>query len=261
MAIELNAERLTNPMVNSGALATTSLAPGATTRRSGVSSTRGFRALPAARSPLTGGLHLGVRDEPSQSRHRRLLWSYDRLYFDRSRRPTLHQQCSPTSAPGSGGHGGDLANGGVNPLTAIMWSTRRLSARAGCDGRCGLYETRATGSMPLGAREERNRRWDRHRRTVRAAWAPSPSAGRRGNSVKDNSRRGSSLSAGAESLHPSRLSSQAVTEQGNRSSSYTRFGPELEERFTRYARIDTQSDESSATTPSTAQQFDLLNLW
>ena len=30
MAIELNAERLTNPMVNSGALATTSLAPGAT---------------------------------------------------------------------------------------------------------------------------------------------------------------------------------------------------------------------------------------
>jgi tripeptide aminopeptidase len=37
-------------------------------------------------------------------------------------------------------------------------------------------------------------------------------------------------------------------------------GPELEERFIRYARIDTQSDESSATTPSTDKQFDLLNL-
>ena len=37
-------------------------------------------------------------------------------------------------------------------------------------------------------------------------------------------------------------------------------GQELEERFIRYARIDTQADESSATTPSTDKQFDLLNL-
>jgi tripeptide aminopeptidase len=37
-------------------------------------------------------------------------------------------------------------------------------------------------------------------------------------------------------------------------------GPELEERFIRYARLDTQSDESSAMTPSTDKQFDLLNL-
>jgi tripeptide aminopeptidase len=35
---------------------------------------------------------------------------------------------------------------------------------------------------------------------------------------------------------------------------------ELEERFVRYARIDTQADESSATTPSTDKQLDLLNL-
>ncbi len=38
------------------------------------------------------------------------------------------------------------------------------------------------------------------------------------------------------------------------------FAPELEDRLIRYARIDTQADESSATTPSTAKQFDLLNL-
>ena len=37
-------------------------------------------------------------------------------------------------------------------------------------------------------------------------------------------------------------------------------GQELEERFVRYARIDTQADESSATTPSTEKQFDLLKL-
>jgi tripeptide aminopeptidase len=38
------------------------------------------------------------------------------------------------------------------------------------------------------------------------------------------------------------------------------FATELEERFMRYARIDTQSDESSATSPSTEKQYDLLRL-
>jgi tripeptide aminopeptidase len=35
---------------------------------------------------------------------------------------------------------------------------------------------------------------------------------------------------------------------------------ELEERFVRYARVDTQSDETSTTSPSTERQFDLLRL-
>ena len=38
------------------------------------------------------------------------------------------------------------------------------------------------------------------------------------------------------------------------------FVPDLETRFLRYVRIDTQADESSTTVPSTAIQFDLLNL-
>ena len=38
------------------------------------------------------------------------------------------------------------------------------------------------------------------------------------------------------------------------------FDRELEERLVRYARIDTQSDEKSATSPSTKKQYDLLNL-
>ncbi len=38
------------------------------------------------------------------------------------------------------------------------------------------------------------------------------------------------------------------------------FDRELEERLVRYARIDTQADESSPTTPSTSKQYDLLNL-
>jgi tripeptide aminopeptidase len=40
----------------------------------------------------------------------------------------------------------------------------------------------------------------------------------------------------------------------------TRFDSELEERLVRYARIDTQSDETSATSPSTGRQYDLLRL-
>jgi tripeptide aminopeptidase len=38
------------------------------------------------------------------------------------------------------------------------------------------------------------------------------------------------------------------------------FDRELEERLIRYARIDTESDEASSTTPSTERQFDLLLL-
>jgi tripeptide aminopeptidase len=40
----------------------------------------------------------------------------------------------------------------------------------------------------------------------------------------------------------------------------TDFTRELEDRLVRYARIDTQSDETSATSPSTACQLDLLRL-
>jgi tripeptide aminopeptidase len=38
------------------------------------------------------------------------------------------------------------------------------------------------------------------------------------------------------------------------------FASEIEERFSRYVRIDTQSDEKSSTSPSTEKQYDLLNL-
>ncbi|MEO0654817.1 MAG: peptidase T [Pseudomonadota bacterium] len=40
----------------------------------------------------------------------------------------------------------------------------------------------------------------------------------------------------------------------------TEFDAELEERLVRYAKIDSQSDETSASTPSTAIQFDMQNL-
>lgn len=41
---------------------------------------------------------------------------------------------------------------------------------------------------------------------------------------------------------------------------FERFLPELEERFVRYVQVDTQSDESSPTSPSTAIQYDLIHM-
>ena len=40
----------------------------------------------------------------------------------------------------------------------------------------------------------------------------------------------------------------------------TGYVPDLEDRFLRYVRIDTQSDAMSPGVPSTRKQFDLLNL-
>ena len=39
-----------------------------------------------------------------------------------------------------------------------------------------------------------------------------------------------------------------------------RFASEVEDRLVRYARIDTQSDESSTTSPSTSKQYDLIQM-
>jgi tripeptide aminopeptidase len=41
---------------------------------------------------------------------------------------------------------------------------------------------------------------------------------------------------------------------------YHKYLPELEERIVRYVQIDTMADETSPTSPSTAKQYDLINL-
>src|SRR5829696_4623315 len=120
MAIELNAERLTNPMVNSGALATTSLVPGATAAEKwrfihvGLSRFAG-RTLPLndevfASASATNDRNQGIA---------RLLHSYDRLYFDPVETTALYtRQCSlDVTARDLAIMGATLANGGVNPFT------------------------------------------------------------------------------------------------------------------------------------------------
>ena len=71
MAIELNEERTMNPMVNAGAMATTSLVPGATKEdRWEFIRSRSLAVRRAAARPRSRGLCVGVRHELAQSGHR-----------------------------------------------------------------------------------------------------------------------------------------------------------------------------------------------
>jgi len=110
----------TNPMVNAGAIATTSLAPGDTADakwrfiHDGLSRFAG-RALP---------LNEEVYDSASKTNFRnrsiaRLLESYDRIYCDAKLATDLYtRQCSlNVSARDLAVMGATLADGGVNPIT------------------------------------------------------------------------------------------------------------------------------------------------
>ncbi len=120
MAIELNEERTMNPMVNAGAMATTSLVPGSTVEerwefiRLGLSK---FAGRPLELDP-------GVYASESATNLRNqgiahLLQSYERLYADPDETTDLYtRQCSLlVSAHDLAVMGATLADGGVNPVT------------------------------------------------------------------------------------------------------------------------------------------------
>ena len=65
--------------------------------------------------------------------------------------------------------------------------------------------------------------------------------------------------AGMQLALPPPMATQAAA-RTSASSKRVEFDGEVEERFVRYARIDTQSDEKSRTSPSTEKQYDLLRL-
>ncbi len=120
MAIELNEDRLTNPMVNAGALATTSLAPGATISDK-------WQFIHGGLSRFAGrtlALNDVVYASASATNHRnqaiaRLMWSYDRLYFDPVATTELYtrQSSLAVTAKDLAVMAATLADGGKNPLT------------------------------------------------------------------------------------------------------------------------------------------------
>jgi len=144
MAIELNADRTMNPLVNAGAIATTSLAPGTTAEEK-------FESIVAAMSRFAGR-RLAVDEDVYQSesatndRNRgiaHLLDGYGRMYCDPDLATDVYtRQCSVrVSARDLAVMGATLANGGVNPVTGEQAIEARYCQRVlAVLATAGLYE-------------------------------------------------------------------------------------------------------------------------
>ena len=144
-AIERSHDGRTNPMVNAGAIATTSLVPGATVDakwrfiHDGLSRFAG-RTLPLNEEVYASASETNYRNQSIA----RLLQSYERIYFDPAQATDLYtRQCSlNVSAKDLAVMGATLADGGVNPLTK-----ERVVDPAACHfalavmATAGLYET------------------------------------------------------------------------------------------------------------------------
>ena len=144
MAIELNADRTMNPMVNAGAIATTSLAPGDTADAK-------WRFIREGLSRFAGR-ELAMDEEIYESeaatnqRNRgiaRLLEGYERMYFDSLQATDVYtKQCSLlVSATDLAVMGATLADGGVNPLTKERVVSAEVAKRLlAVMATAGLYE-------------------------------------------------------------------------------------------------------------------------
>jgi glutaminase len=144
-AVERSADGRTNPMVNSGAIATTSLVPGLTPEakwqfiHDGLSRFAG-RTLPLNEEVYASATATNFRNQSIA----RLLQSYERIYMEPVEATNLYtRQCSlNVSAKDLAVMGATLADGGVNPLTKerlvdpiVCHYTLAVMATA------GLYET------------------------------------------------------------------------------------------------------------------------
>jgi glutaminase len=135
----------TNPMVNAGAIATTSLAPGATAEDKWRFIHAGLSRFAGRKLPLNEEVYASASDTNFRNRSiARLLQSFDRIYSDAKEATDLYtRQCSlNVSARDLAVMGATLADGGVNPITR-----QRVVDAAVCHYAlavmitAGLYET------------------------------------------------------------------------------------------------------------------------
>ncbi|WP_422389793.1 glutaminase A [Bradyrhizobium septentrionale] len=143
-AIEHGAGR-TNPMVNAGAIATTSLVPGASAEERWRLIHDGLSRFAGRKLPLNEEVYASASKTNFHNRSiARLLESYDRIYCDAKQATDLYtRQCSlNVSARDLAVMGATLADGGVNPVTR-----QRVVDAAVCHYAlavmvtAGLYET------------------------------------------------------------------------------------------------------------------------
>ena len=144
MAIELSDDRTMNPMVNAGAIATTSLVPGRTAEDK-------WRFIQEGLSRFAGRA-LSLDDEVYRSEAAtnqrnqgiaHLLDSYDRVYFDPDEATDVYtRQCSlAVNVQDLAVMGATIADGGVNPLTGEQVVDARQCQRVlAVLATAGLYE-------------------------------------------------------------------------------------------------------------------------
>ena len=144
MAVELNEQRTMNPLVNAGAIATTSLVPGATAAdkweaiRSGLSRFAG-RELSSNQEVYASEADTNLRNQGIA----RLLTSYGRLYSDPDEATDVYtRQCSlDVTVHDLAVMGATLCDGGVNPITGIQVVQRGVCRRVlAVMATAGLYE-------------------------------------------------------------------------------------------------------------------------
>ena len=144
MAVELRPEHTTNPLVNSGAIATTSLVPGANTGERWENVCDGLSRFAGRR------LEIDRRVYESEAAHNarnsgiaHLLRGYGRVYCDPDEATEVYtRQCSLlVSARDLAVMGATLAGGGVNPLTGERVVSAETCRRAlAVMATAGLYE-------------------------------------------------------------------------------------------------------------------------
>jgi len=144
MAIELNADRTMNPMVNAGAIATTSLVPGETADAKWRFIQDGLSRF--AGRTLSMDNEIYESEAATNQRNRgmaRLLEGYERMYFDSLQATDVYtKQCSLlVSATDLAVMGATLADGGVNPLTKQRVVSAEVAKRVlAVMATAGLYE-------------------------------------------------------------------------------------------------------------------------
>jgi glutaminase len=144
MAIELNANRTMNPMVNAGAIATTSLVPGATAEDKWRYIQDGLSRFAGRRLALDREIYeseAATNDRNQGIAH--LLDSYSRLYFDPDEAADVYtRQCSLMVCAGDlAAMGATLAGGGVNPRTGVRVIGSSICKRVlAVMATAGLYE-------------------------------------------------------------------------------------------------------------------------
>ena len=145
LAIELNPSRLTNPMVNTGAIAATSLVPGESIETKWQFIYQGLARFAGRELALNEEVYASA-SASNQRNHviARLLASYDRFYDDPLEAVDLYtRQCSlDVTATDLAVMAATLADGGVNPITK-----ERVIDRVLCPpvlavmATAGMYET------------------------------------------------------------------------------------------------------------------------